>query len=89
MLDDLTDKMEDKPEGIVPIDYEKVIAELDEDLRDAMEILVTECSCYTPFHPFLTDLVETKHLLMPNRLDFLSGIVLYRKSTRLNSSHWR
>lgn len=82
MLDDLADKTEDEPEGIVPIDYEKVIAELDEDLRDAMEILVAECSCYTPFHPFLTDLVETKHLLMPNRLEFLSGIVLGDKEER-------
>lgn len=38
---------------VVPTDYAKRIAELDEDLRTAMEILVFECSCYTPFKPFL------------------------------------
>ena len=37
---------------ITPIDYAKRIAELDEDLRDAAEILVTDCSCYTPFRAF-------------------------------------
>ena len=40
---------------ITPIDYAKRIAELDEDLRDAAEILVTDCSCYTPFRAFLMD----------------------------------
>ena len=30
---------------------------MDEDLRDAIEILVSECSCYTPFRAFLMDVV--------------------------------
>ena len=63
------------------IDYAEKIAKLDEDMRDAMEILVTECSIYTPVKPFLADLVATKNLLMPNRLDFLSGVVLGDKET--------
>ena len=43
-------------------DYAKRIAELDEDLRDAAEILVTDCSCYTPFRAFLMDAVSYTHL---------------------------
>lgn len=82
MMESLSEETEDKSESIAPIDYEKVIAEMDEDLRTAMEILVADCSCYSPFHPFLTDLVETTDLLMPNRLDFLSGIVLGDKEER-------
>lgn len=53
------------------------IVAMDEDLRTAMEILVTECSVYTPFKPFLQKLVETETLIMmPATLEFLSGIVL-------------
>ena len=33
-----------EPLTVVPTDFAKVIAELDEDMRDAMEILVTDCS---------------------------------------------
>ena len=53
------------------------IVAMDEDLRIAMEILVSECSAYTPFKPFLQKLVETEPLIMmPATLEFLSGIVL-------------
>ena len=53
------------------------IVAMDEDLRTAMEILVSECSVYTPFKPFLQKLVETETLIMmPATLEFLSGIVL-------------
>ncbi len=61
---------------ITPIDYAKRIEEMDEDLRTALEILVSECSCYTHYKAFLMDLATTENLLMPNRLDFLSDIVL-------------
>ena len=61
---------------IEPIDYAKRIEEMDEDLRTALEILVSECSCYTPFKPFLQDIVASEYLFMPNRLDFLSYVVL-------------
>ncbi len=61
---------------IEPIDYAKRIGEMDEDLRTALEILVSECSCYTPFKPFLQDIVASEYLFMPNRLDFLSDVVL-------------
>ena len=61
---------------IEPIDYAKRIEEMDEDLRTALEILVSECSCYTPFKPFLQDIVASEYLFMPNRLDFLSDVVL-------------
>lgn len=44
-----------------------------------MEILISECSCYNPFKPFLMDLVQTDDLLMPNRLHYLSEIVLREK----------
>lgn len=70
--------LEEEPEKleVIPTDYAKKIAELDEDMRTAMEILVTECSCYTPFKPFLQDIVSTEYLFMPNRLEFLSDVVL-------------
>ena len=60
---------------ITPIDYAKRIAELDEDLRDAAEILVTDCSCYTPFRAFLMDVVQSDFAFMPNKLD-----LMWRKS---------
>ncbi|NLE00035.1 MAG: DEAD/DEAH box helicase family protein [Fibrobacter sp.] len=76
----------EKEEGalqyITPIDYAKRIAEMDEDLRDALEILVSECSCYTPFKPFLQDIVATEYLFMPNKLEFLSEMVLNGKESR-------
>ncbi len=77
---------------IEPTDYEKIVAELDEEVREALEILVTSCSVYTPFHPFLQDLVNTEDLLMPNKLDFLTEIVLRgesesQKAYAYNSSH--
>ena len=62
---------------IKPIDYAEVIANMDEDMRTAMEILISECSCYTPFKPFLMDLVATDDLFMPNKLDYLSEVVLH------------
>lgn len=61
---------------VEPIDYAKVVADMDEDMRTAMEILISECSCYTPFKPFLMELVATNDLFMPNKLEFLSGVVL-------------
>ena len=50
---------------------------MDEDMRTAMEILISECSCYTPFKPFLMELVATNDLFMPNKLEFLSEVVLH------------
>ncbi len=67
---------------ITPVDYAKKITEMDEDMRTAMEILVSVCSCYTPFHAFLMDLVATENLLMPNRLDFLADVVLNGKEEK-------
>ena len=61
---------------ITPIDYAKRIAKLDEDLRDAAEILVTECSCYTPFKAFLTDVVQSDFAFIPNKLDLIRDIAL-------------
>ena len=61
---------------IIPIDYAKRIAELDEDLRDAAEILVTDCSCYTPFKAFLADVVQSEFAFMPNKLDLIRDIAL-------------
>ena len=71
-----------EPLTVVPTDFAKVIAELDEDMRDAMEILVTDCSCYTPFKPFLQDIVNTELLFMPNKLDFISEVALGEKEER-------
>ena len=67
-------------EYIEPADYEKMVAELDEEVREALEILVTSCSIYTHYHPFLQDIVNTEDLLMPNKLDFLTEIVLWGES---------
>ena len=61
---------------ITPIDYAKRIDELDEDLRDAAEILVTDCSCYTPFRAFLMDVVQSDFAFMPNKLDLIRDIAL-------------
>ena len=61
---------------ITPIDYAKRIAELDEDLRDAAEILVKDCSCYTPFKAFLADVVQSEFAFMPNKLDLIRDIAL-------------
>lgn len=67
---------------ITPIDYEKIVAELDEDLRDALEILVSECSCYTPFKAFLMDLVANEWLTMPVKLEYLSNVVIGDRESR-------
>ena len=61
---------------ITPIDYAKRIAELDEDLRDVAEILVTDCSCYTPFRAFLMDVVQSDFAFIPNKLDLIRDIAL-------------
>ena len=45
---------------------------MDEDLRDAIEILVSECSCYTPFRAFLMDGVQADFAFMPNKLEPVS-----------------
>ena len=48
--------------------------------------------CYTPFKPFLMDLVATNDLFMPNKLEFLSGVVLNdrkeHKAYANNSMGW-
>ena len=67
---------------ITPIDYAKRIEEMDADLRTALEILVSECSCYMPFKPFLMDIVASEYLFMPNKLEFLSDVVLDGKEER-------
>lgn len=67
---------------VIPTDYAKIIANLDEDMREAMEILISDCSCYTPFKPFLQDVVSSEYLFMPNKLDFLSEIALNGKDER-------
>ena len=71
-----TEKDPSELQYITPIDYAKRIAELDEDLRDAAEILVTDCSCYTPFRAFLMDVVQSDFAFMPNKLDFIRDIAL-------------
>ena len=71
-----TEKDPSELQYITPIDYAKRIAELDEDLRDAAEILVTDCSCYTPFRAFLMDVVESDFAFMPNKLDLIRDIAL-------------
>lgn len=76
------DDLDPEPLTVIPTDYGKLIAEMDEDKRDAMEILVTECSIYTPYKAFLQDLAATEHLLKPNRLEFLSKIVLGDREER-------
>ena len=73
---DPTQKTSGELQFIEPINYAEVIEGMDEDMRTAMEILISECSCYTPFKPFLMDLVATNDLFMPNKLEFLSGVVL-------------
>ena len=75
-VEEATKKDASELQYIEPIDYAKRIEEMDEDLRTALEILVSECSCYTPFKPFLRDIVASEYLFMPNRLDFLSDVVL-------------
>ena len=55
---------------------------MDADLRTTLEILISECSCYTPFKPFLMDIVASEYLFMPNKLDFLSDVVLDGKEER-------
>ena len=74
---DPTQKTSGELQFIEPINYSEVIANMDEDIRTAMEILISECSCYTPFKPFLMDLVATNDLFMPNKLDYLSAVVLH------------
>ena len=74
---DPTQKTSGELQFIEPINYAEVIAGMDEDMRTAMEILISECSCYTPFKPFLMDLVATDDLFMPNKLDYLSAVVLH------------
>ena len=71
-----TEKDPSELQYITPIDYAKRIAELDEDLRDAAEILVTDCSCYTPFRAFLMDVVQSDFAFMPNKLDLIKDIAL-------------
>ena len=61
---------------IKPIDYAKRVAEMDEDLRDAIEILVSECSCYTPFRAFLMDVVQSDFAFMPNKLELICDIAM-------------
>ena len=72
---------------VVPTDYAKIIAEMDEDMREAMEILVTECSFYMPFKPFLQDIVNSEYLFMPNKLELLSDMVLGNKEERKGYSN--
>ena len=71
-----TEKDPSELQYITPIDYAKRIAELDEDQRDAAEILVTDCSCYTPFRAFLMDVVQSDFAFMPNKLDLIRDIAL-------------
>ena len=67
---------------IKPINYAKVVSDMDEDKRTAMEILVSECTAYNPFKPFLQDLVNNELLFMPNKLEFLSDIVFGDKEEK-------
>ena len=65
-----------------PKDYAKIIADMDEDMRNALEILVSECSAYTPFKPFLMDIVNSEYLFMPNKLDFLTEVAIKRADSK-------
>ena len=49
---------------------------MDKDLRDAIEILVSECSCYTPFRAFLMDVVQSDFAFMPNKLELICEIAM-------------
>ena len=71
-----------EPPTIEHIDYAKVVADMDEDVRDALELLVTQCTLYSAHKPFLQDLVSSELLLMPNRLEFLSDIALRGEEER-------
>jgi N12 class adenine-specific DNA methylase/adenine-specific DNA methylase len=66
----------DEPDSYDSMARNEQQQEADEDLRTAMEILVSECNCYAPFRPFLMDIVASATLLMSSRLDFLSSVVL-------------
>ena len=61
---------------IKPIDYADRVAAMDKDLRDAIEILVSECSCYTPFRAFLMDVVQSDFAFMPNKLELICEIAM-------------
>ena len=61
---------------ISPIDYADRVTKMDEDLRDAVKILVSDCSCYTPFRAFLMDVVQSEFAFMPNKLDFIRDIAI-------------
>lgn len=67
---------------VIPTDYAEKIANLDEDFRDAMEILVSDCSCYMPFKPFLQDIVYSEYLNVSNKLVLLSEVVLNGQEER-------
>ena len=58
------------------VSWKDIEKELDEDLRDVAEILVTDCSCYTPFRAFLMDVVQSDFAFMPNKLDLIRDIAL-------------
>ena len=59
----------------------------DEDLRDAAEILVTDCSCYTPFRAFLMDVVQSDFAFMPNKLDLIRDIACLLYTSKRKSSY--
>jgi len=61
---------------ISPIDCADLVAKMDEDLRDAVEILVSDCSCYTPYRAFLMDVVQSEFAFMPNKLDLIWDIAI-------------
>ena len=64
-----------------PTDYARVVHDMDEDLRTALEILISECATYVPHKPFLQDLVLS-NLAVTQKMDFLSGIVLGEKEQK-------
>ena len=68
--------------AIMHIDYAQIVADMDEDLREALEFLVSGCTLFSAYKPFLQDLVNTDLLLMPNRLEFLSNLALRGEEER-------
>ena len=81
-VEEVVEEEKTKTVEFIPTDYAKIISEMDVDMRTAMELLVSACTATTPFKPFLQDLTRNELLFMPNKLDFISEIVLAGKEER-------
>jgi len=57
-------------------EQETEVERMEEGVREALEILVTTCSTYMPFKPFLMELVGSRTLHMADRCDLLKKAAL-------------